>query len=670
MSDSKRLGRYRAYDTFSTHDQTVGRHERHANKVSHSSATEIVERCVAECANVADSRSNSDAPCCRGGLTSLKMNYQGFEAVTFFLPEDPVLINMEVSNSCPPHGSPGGGTKSGKGGKGSHGIRRSSGVARFVRCNGCFPDALPSLCDLESESTLQVQASPGDDICILSVDVQANISMSDDKLPTDLTLLFQDASSYGQVLATTIHTSCSKPIAPPYGVEIGTCHRDNAVRVDDFALFGTAHGILEFVDGKSVADPSSSLSSCQTPEANSCCKGGASFLRARLGGLGDRSGLLTLSAIEANCTSVAKGKGGGKGGKGGKGINHGKKTSAVKAGKGGKGGKGSTPAKVTKTASNGISSRAQPEVRFVPCHSPCLNPFASIACDIHSDHVLVQDGRDVCFGSWDPQSQTVTLERKLPTNLKLFLIPDDGSAVLSISLHTSCSTQLTPPYAQTFTAGCNVSPRSQVFSIDQATHQADGPRLEFVDGISRDLYLAASVRPTTSVDITFAGCGCRCNSTSAQPTSLSSPAAPALSPSLVPSTMPSGPLVRSHFPSATPTATDHDTPSIALPSSRPQDGTKQVATLEPTSEPRFSPSEQPTNFPSSSSCEQRCADWVQDNCVVAGDDGTLLDQPCDLTMFDDHGGRRALEVSSVALDNAIKYHDQMVDVYEELMKYI
>jgi hypothetical protein len=200
--------------------------------------------------------------------------------------------------------------------------------------------------------------------------------------------------------------------------------------------------VLEFVDGVSAKDPTSILTNCGTypvveEEADTCCKGGASFLKVRVGNT-STAGILT-----ADSTLI-----------------------------------GSSDCKYDESTNT---------VRFVSCSDDCLDPFGSQACTNVSESVDVVAGKEVCFGVWDEEEKRIDFGSKMPTNLNLFYI-EDGK-IQSAEVHTSCSKPLEAPYAQPFTEDCDPSAAGESVNLDEISNEPQAFYLAFVDGVSRgELY--------------------------------------------------------------------------------------------------------------------------------------------------------------------------------------
>lgn len=201
--------------------------------------------------------------------------------------------------------------------------------------------------------------------------------------------------------------------------------------------------VLEFVDGVSVQDPTALLTNCDVDEdvdidVDSCCKGGASFLKVRISDTLTTPGILT-----ANATLAA--------------------------------------------SSDCDYKKSTNTVRFVSCSDECLDPFVENECAISWDSVEVIARAEICFGVWDGASNRVNFGSKMPTNLNLFFVPQDSVAfpIQSAELHTSCSRPIYAPYAQPFTQNyCNPSSVVEPLNLDELSTALSGFYLEFVDGVS------------------------------------------------------------------------------------------------------------------------------------------------------------------------------------------
>jgi hypothetical protein len=197
--------------------------------------------------------------------------------------------------------------------------------------------------------------------------------------------------------------------------------------------------VLEFVDGVSAKDPTSTLTDCRTypvaeEEADTCCKGGASFLKVRVGNTA-APGILTADStlvVPSDCSY----------------------------------------------------DQSTNTVRFVSCSDDCLDPFGSQACTDAWGSVAVFAGAEICFGVWDEEEKRIDFGSKMPTNLNLFYIEDTEGLIQSAELHTSCSKPLEAPYAQPFTEDCDPSVAGEPLNLGDISSESQAFYLAFVDGVS------------------------------------------------------------------------------------------------------------------------------------------------------------------------------------------
>jgi hypothetical protein len=62
-------------------------------------------------------------------------------------------------------------------------------------------------------------------------------------------------------------------------------------------------------------------------------------------------------------------------------------------------------------------------------------------------------------------------------------------------------------------------------------------------------------------------------------------------------------------------------------------------------------------------CRTTCEEWIRDNCIATGDDGSVLfGIPCTIENEHDSSGR--------FLAAAITRHVEMIEIYEELLELI
>lgn len=303
-----------------------------------------------------------------------------------------------------------------------------------------------------------------------------------------------------------------------------------------------------------------------------------------------------------------------------------------------------------------------------------------------------------------------SFSQKMPTNVALWLVPEDDSAVYSMVIHTSCSKPFIG-YGQAFGQGCDGSDSSLVDLFDEDQVSDNSIYIAFLDGFSAGYFTALQDCDDSSLsfDISFSGCGCQCNTTkgtispsfeaSSSPTS-----SPSASPYAFPSTTPSnedtlgfsdsptthpsglqsvrpsqsleptaprplGPQARpaSVSPSDKPTIVNSDFPTLETvqPSQsleptvpRPLGPQATPTSVSPSHGPTFAFTENPTFGPSTNDdCSLQCEAWIFENCILVGDDGTPLGVGCDISFSVDLDGGRLLDVSGM---DEIAYHEEMI----------
>lgn len=175
---------------------------------------------------------------------------------------------------------------------------------RLVNCNHCFPPSKDK-CDFAVDTTTAQTLSSGDTVCLVSVDAASKTILSNGMFPRNIDLFFVAPDDDDFVIATTLQTSCSKPIYAPFGVRIGECSTNTDFYVDMFSTsISDGQSVLEFVDGTSTVNPESLIADCRSESNGSpmpenkdgaCCQGGTTFIKARLMGGDKAGGFLTLN---------------------------------------------------------------------------------------------------------------------------------------------------------------------------------------------------------------------------------------------------------------------------------------------------------------------------------------------------------------------------------------
>jgi hypothetical protein len=326
-------------------------------------------------------------------------------------------------------------------------------------------------------------------------------------MPKDLDLYFVQDDGTNEAVKTTLHTSCSKPIYSPYAVRLDDCETDGYPFYIDTSIIDIEsmidHPVLVFVDGTSRKSPTALFTNCnedkeEYSKEEHCCKKGVSYLQVRVDGI-SIAGSLTVNATKAiGCQDLNGGSNGG---------------SSSKKGGG------------SKSSSNGSV------IRFVSCDDDCLDPFGTVECGESFDESPVSgDGDEVCFGSWNQETNRIDFGSKMPTNVELFFVPsdEDSYVVQSAYIHTSCSKPVYPNWATVFAEDCSSSDSSVVNLDNVASSGSLGLHVAFIDGVSPGYYqVAKELYNETGIsyfDVNFADCGCNCDATGA-PT-ISSPPTP------------------------------------------------------------------------------------------------------------------------------------------------
>jgi hypothetical protein len=638
--------------------------------------------------------------CCQGGVSAIKASYTGQNNVTFYIANHDSLGSFTVEDQC------------GVGG----GSSLEPTTVRFADCNKCFPSKgqqNASLCDPATDiwDSIVVK-NESDKFCLVVLDGDLEYLALNTKMPTDLKMFYQEGDTPGVVIPITFHTSCSKPVYPPYAIDLEACNGDEAFYID-LSLDGQPpSSLLKFEDGFGAKEfPDSMFSTCEIPsdkDTDQCCQGGSTFLKTKFGG-SELAGILTLDPISAALYAPC--------------------------------------VLDVEPSSKGPSQDDGLPVRFIPCSDECLlDPFSDVPCASSFDTIGVLEDEDVCFGKWDNVTSRLAYDSKMPTYLDIYLINEDG--VFSARIHTSCSKPVYAPFAQGFSEACS-EPLS-VIDLSVDTEEELPIHLAFIDGISRKYFESASQLDTVNAenvvfDISFGGCGCFCgsdfpsfsptyitpHSPSAQPSTV--PGSPVSTPTLAPSSPPSS--SPSQAPSAKLSESPSDKPSPSLsntpsqdpsssaklsesPSDKPSLSLSNTPSQDPSSSAKLSespsdkpspslsntPSQDPSSQPTSTSqlspgtpggdCGNFCKDWVFDNCVFFPGSGT--GDACDVDrvfqiddqedeqgvdeLGDDGNRRRLLKSSMHALlteENAaigvwplheqIEYHREMAAFYKELL---
>jgi hypothetical protein len=361
--------------------------------------------------------------CCKGGVSALKMAYHGPSRVELFTAPYAALTDYNLVDPCND-------AKSGSSKSSSSSVEIDYSI-KFVSCARCFPsNGTTATCDLDNDVWDSQLYSSEDEVCLAHVSSQGEL-VFDIKFPTDIHFYYlEEESNTDDLRLVPLHTSCSKPIYSPYGIQLGECKSNDEYFVDTTGKTDadlSESPLLQFIDGVSAKDPSATFADCTTtetpdkPKKETCCKGGVVVLQTRLENA-DLNGTLTFEAPsdEVICNEYgrpdSKGKGKGKGKKKGRGRD--------------------------------LANNESPSVVFVTCEDPCLDIFSGETCTNVTHSLPVGPGADICFVSWDAESNSIAYDTKMPTNLHIFFLPDDESSAHIVTVHTSCSRPVYPPYAQ------------------------------------------------------------------------------------------------------------------------------------------------------------------------------------------------------------------------------
>ena len=577
--------------------------------------------------------------CCKGGASALFMIYRGTTPMTFY-----TSSAVEDLNNIDPCSNK------------EYRVSKNDDVV-FVDCEECFPahDLPFQVCGAE-HAYGSIVVHPNDSVCLLSLNPTSGDPDLSLKLPTD-TYIFYDSGTGDFKYHIPVHTSCSKPIYPPYALELEGCSSGYPlVNLEEESLVGKMY--LEFVDGVSAKDPSVLFANCPMDRSRNgppCCRGGASYLRMEHDS--QSPGIMTLNATVASEFSIC-----------------------------------------VEEAEYRKRRFASPSpVRFVPCNDPCLQLFANVSCQTSDETIYVMPKQDICIASIDQDSGTVMFETDLPTTIFLYFAPQydvNGVDIYVMCIDTSCRSPIHFPYGQQFIDSCGNGhalpidlSKQGVLGSDQTT-----PLVAFVDGASRDFFLAAQslgMDENSPYDLTFAGCGCHCPNATFTPTiaptnMVSPPPSPELTipsfptsrpspaqttpPSFVPETLeptalldfketmePTAsldlgdtmePTAMMDIETTEPTAmlnieTTEPTAMLNIETTEPTALLEIEDTLEPTSGYDFVSTFEPTSgidiatgvpteIPtvSTSTCHQACIDWVHDYCSVFDTSGTLVHEHC------------------------------------------
>ena len=323
-----------------------------------------------------------------------------------------------------------------------------------------------------------------------------------------------------------------------------------------------------------------------TTQSNECCKGGVSFLKVQLWGL-KIGGTLSIGTANPCKENDA--------------VHSSSPSLFSPAAKGGKGGKGSK------------SGSAPERVRFLDCSDPCLESFGE-GCSISSTSMHVENGDDVCFGTWNSATGQFEFGKKMPLSVVLTLTSDiDGEEPSVTVLRTSCSKAVYPPYVAELNRSCESSSPFIASAVDDFVNAT----VVFKDGISPILHNEYTSSGSQSpFDYKFATCGCKCDEDNFT----------TLPPVLAPSSQP------------------------ALPSSQPAPPSSQPAPPSPS--PTFS----------LGTCNDLCEGWIASNCVIPGDE-MMEERPC----ADESAGLRFLAASNEVDFKQSNYHKQMADLFQRLL---
>ena len=160
--------------------------------------------------------------CCHGGVSFLKLTFIGkSHGKLTILPHDTCRKGKNNRSK----------QIVGKGGKGetSSSLGEYESNVRFVNCNDPCTDSISGTkCN---QSKVIEDVYDGKAICLGSWDSVHEIISFHDKLPKSIYLSFQDLSANvtESVYFGNIHTSCSKPIYPPFAVVLGKSACDESL---------------------------------------------------------------------------------------------------------------------------------------------------------------------------------------------------------------------------------------------------------------------------------------------------------------------------------------------------------------------------------------------------------------------------------------------------------
>lgn len=473
-------------DQDSTFHRSAGMQSRHTMVSGKESIVSLLEDCSTTCSTKSGNDltsgknyENAIPSCCRGGVSALKMIYHGPDG-SFLVPSDPSLGSFVQLDPC-------------------NDQRRRVTVhqnslhsVRFANCDLCFPPTNTG-CDVPCNTTTSLEVASGNTICMVLVNEDTDEVITEDTFPTSTDLFFVAPEDDDTVKVTTIDTSCSKPIYAPYGVHVGTCNDDDDAFYVDVSLSSGAEdkAILEFVDGISAKHPSTLFSDCPCDKVlppshlvDSCCRGGVSFIKARLMGA-TVGGFLTVNPFMVESSSDCDGDGVG-------GYHH-------------RTGNKFQDNESSSSSDDHDSINSSP-VRFVNCDDACLHSPSKMACQSYFDGIDIRQGDDFCIVS-------DSFPNKMPTNVALWLMPEDDAAVLSLRIHTSCSYPFLG-YGQAFAHGCDGTESSFVDLFDEDQLDDSEIYIAFLDGFSAGYFTAVQEFDDSSLlfDFSFSGCGCQCDS--------------------------------------------------------------------------------------------------------------------------------------------------------------
>jgi hypothetical protein len=329
--------------------------------------------------------------CCQGGVSAIRASYIGQSNATFYVANHDSMGGAAVVDQC------------GVGG----GSSLDFNTVRFADCDKCFPSQGQnlSLCDPATDIWDYILLKTTDEFCLVVLAGDIETLALDTKMPTDLKMLYQDGETPGVVVPITFHTSCSRPVYPPYAIDLEACNGDDDFYIDLSLVGQPPSSLLKFEDGFGAKEfPGSLFSTCEIPndtnprDADQCCQGGATFLKTKFGG-SELVGILTMetstATVYASCVLDAE------------------------------------PSSKDPSQEDGLP------IRFVPCSDECLlDPFGDVPCSLSFESVGVLENEDVCFGKWDNVTSRIAYDAKMPTNLDIYLINEDG--VFSARIHTSC----------------------------------------------------------------------------------------------------------------------------------------------------------------------------------------------------------------------------------------